>query len=180
MSLHDRIRDRFSTPLRIAAVCAAAGFLGGCFQPMYGGLAGGQLVDELQAIKVEPIPDRLGHYLGNELIFNLNGTGSSPTPRYRLVITARERVNSPLVDTVTARATAGTVLVDAEYKLYRIPYTEGDKPIIEDVAVSAVSYDRTSQRFANLRAARYAEIQNAKVLADQIRTRLAISLAKPS
>jgi LPS-assembly lipoprotein len=180
MSLHDRFKNRVSLPLRIAAVCAAAGFLGGCFQPMYGGVGGGQLVSELQAIKVEPIPDRLGHYLGNELIFNLNGTGSSPTPKYRLVVTARERVSSPLVDTVTARATAGTVLVDAEYKLYREPFTEGDKPIVEDVAVAAEGYDRSSQRFANLRAARYAEIQNAKVLADQIRTRLAISLAKPS
>ncbi|MDB5532335.1 MAG: hypothetical protein JWO28_650 [Hyphomicrobiales bacterium] len=180
MSLHDGFKDRFSLPLRIAAVCAAAGFLGGCFQPMYGGVGGGQLVSELQAIKVEPIPERLGHYLGNELIFNLNGTGSSPAPKYRLIVTARERVSSPLVDTVTARATSGTVLIDAEYKLYREPYTDGDKPIIEDVAVAAESYDRTSQRYANLRAARYAEIQNAKVLADQIRTRLAISLAKPS
>jgi len=180
MSSYDRLRARFTLPLRIAVVCAVAGFLGGCFQPMYGGVAGGQLVEELQAIKVEPIPERLGHYLANELIFNLNGTGSSPPPKYRLVITARERVNSPLVDTVTARATAGTVLVDAEYKLYRLPFTEGDKPIVEDVAVSAVSYDRTSQRYANLRAARAAEIQNAKVLADQIRTRLALSLAKPS
>jgi LPS-assembly lipoprotein len=180
MSSFDRLKVRFTLPLRIAVVCAAAGFLGGCFQPMYGGVGGAQLVDDLQAIKIDPIPDRLGHYLANELTFNLNGTGSSPAPRYKLVITARERVTTPLVDTVTARATAGTVLVDAEYKLYRLPYTEGDRPIVEDVAVAAESYDRTSQRYANLRAARYAEIQNAKVLADQIRTRLAINLAKPS
>ena len=172
-SLHDRLG-------RFAALGVAAALLGGCFQPMYGGAAGGRLVAELQAIKVEPIPERLGHYLGNELIFALNGTGSSVAPKYRLVITARERVSSPVIDTVTARATAGVVLVDAEYRLYRLAGAEGDKPIIEDIAVAAASYDRTSQRYANLRAARDAEIRDAKVLAEQIRTRLAASLAKPS
>ena len=40
-----------------------------------------------------------------------------------------------------------------------------------------VVYDRTSQRLSNVRAARDAEIRNAKVLADQIRTRIAIALA---
>ncbi|HEV2574608.1 MAG TPA: LPS assembly lipoprotein LptE [Beijerinckiaceae bacterium] len=164
---------------RIAALAMAGGLalsLGGCFQPMYGGLAGEQLQDDLAAIKVEPVPERLGHYLGNELIFALNGTGSTVVPKYRLVITARERVSSPLVDTVTARATAGTVLVDAEYKLYSV--TDDQKPVLEGVAVAAQSYDRTSQRFANQRAARDAEIRNAKVIADQIRTRLAAGLAR--
>ena len=39
------------------------------------------------------------------------------------------------------------------------------------------SYDRTSQRFANIRAARDAEIRDAKALADQIRTRIMAALA---
>lgn len=166
---------------RVAALAVAGTLalsLGGCFQPMYGGLAGQQLQDDLAAIKVEPVPDRLGHYLGNELIFALNGTGSSVPPRYRLVIAARERVSSPLVDTVTARATAATVLIDAEYKLFTT--TDDQKPVLEGVVVAAQSYDRTSQRFANQRAARDAEIRNAKVLADQIRTRLAAGLAHKS
>ncbi len=42
------------------------------FQPLYGPLsAGGDVAGELQAIEVSPIPNRLGHYLGNELIFAL-------------------------------------------------------------------------------------------------------------
>lgn len=166
---------------RIAALALAGGLalgLGGCFQPMYGGLAGAQLQDDLAAIKVEPVPERLGHYLANELIFALNGTGSTVTPKYRLVITARERVSTPLIDTVTARATAATVLVDAEYKLYSV--IDDKNPVLEGIAVAAQSYDRTSQRFANLRAARDAEIRNAKVIADQIRTRLAAGLARKS
>jgi LPS-assembly lipoprotein len=46
------------------------------------------------------------------------------------------------------------------------------------VAFTFASYDRTSQRFANIRAARDAEIRDAKVLADQIKTRLAVALAR--
>ena len=45
------------------------------------------------------------------------------------------------------------------------------------------SYDRTSERFANIRAARDAEIHDAKQLSDQLRIRLAAFLTdfrKPS
>ena len=107
----DRLR-----PLLRGTVLAAALLLGGCFQPMYGSL-NGQLQGELQAIAVDPIPDRLGHYLGNELIFAFNGTGSTVTPKYRLLVTVAERVQTPLIDTFSSRATAATVFVDANYQL---------------------------------------------------------------
>jgi LPS-assembly lipoprotein len=41
----------------------------------------------------------------------------------------------------------------------------------------AASYDRTSQRFTNLRAARDAEIRDAKSLSDQISTLIAAAIA---
>jgi LPS-assembly lipoprotein len=150
--------------------------LAGCYEPLYGGVAGGQLQSDLAAIKIDPIPDRLGHYLGNELSFALNGTGSTVAPKYRLVITPVERVNSPVIDTISGRATAGTIVVDAEYRL--MPIAGGD-PLAQGVAFTAASYDRTSQRFANIRAARDAEIRDAKALSDQIRTRLAAALSAP-
>ena len=142
---------------------------------MYGGPNGEALVHELRAIKVEPVPDRLGHYLANELIFALNGTGSNPPPKYRLQIKVSQRVQSPIIDSVSGRATAGTVLVDADYTLVPIG---GGAPVASGTAFAAASYDRSSQRFANIRAARDGEIRGAKALADQIRTRLAIALAK--
>ena len=147
--------------------------LSGCFQPLYGSL-GGHLGDELQAIAVDAIPDRVGHYLGNELIFAFNGTGSEVPPRYRLQVTLTEKVQTPLVDTFAGRASAATVVVEARYKLVPIA---GGEPLAEGIATSLASYDRTAQRFANLRAARDAEIRNAKTLADQIRTRVAAALA---
>ena len=147
--------------------------LGGCLQPLYGGSGGAELQADLAAIAIDPIPDRLGHYLGDELIYALNGTGSQVTPRYRLTITVAEHVQTPLVDTVTAQATSATVVVDANYKL---THSEGGAPITEGTAFNAAIYDRTINRFADTRAARDAEIRDAQELADQIRTRLAIAL----
>lgn len=166
----------FWTAARAAALSLSLSApLAGCFQPMYGGPSGQALVEDFRAIKVEPIPERLGHYLGNELIFALNGTGSATPPRYRLVINVRQRVQAPLVDTVSGRATSGMLIVDADYRLLPIA---GGSPVASGVAFVTASYDRTSQRFANLRAARDAEIRSARSLADQIRTRLAADLSR--
>ena len=161
---------------RCMAVVIASSSLAGCYEPLYGGSAGQQLQGDLAAIAIEPIPDRLGHYLGNELSFTLNGTGAAVPPRYRLTVAPRERVQSPVIDTISGRATAGTLVVDAEYKL--TPFAGGE-PVTQGVAFSAASYDRTNQRFANIRAARDAEIRDAKALAEQIKTRLASALSKP-
>jgi LPS-assembly lipoprotein len=150
--------------------------LGGCFQPLYGPLAtGGSLESELQAIAVNPIvPERLGHYLENELAFAFNGTGSTVVPKYRLTVTLRERVQTPVIDTVSARATAATLIVDADYTLTP---AAGGEAITKGTAFSVAAYDRTSQRVSNVQAARDAETRNAKVIADAIRTRIAAALA---
>jgi LPS-assembly lipoprotein len=160
---------------RIFAALLIGLALSGCLQPLYGPLsAGGDVAGELQAIAVEPIPNRLGHYLGNELIFGFNGTGSQVPPKYRLIVTVTENVQTPLLDTVTGYPSAANVVVNADYRLMPVGGTE---PITKGQATVVASYDRTSQRFSNLRAARDAEIRDAKRLADQIRTRVAAAIA---
>jgi LPS-assembly lipoprotein len=149
--------------------------LSGCIQPLYGPLsAGGDVAGELQAVAVEPIPNRLGHYLGNELIFGFNGTGSWVPPKYRLIVTVTENVQTPLIDTVSGYPSAANVVVNADYRLMPVGGTE---PVTKGQATVVASYDRTSQRFSNLRAARDAEIRDAKTLADQIRIRVAAAIA---
>ena len=161
---------------RLAPLGAALA-LGGCLQPMYGQFAEGGpgLQHELQAIAVEPIPDRIGHYLGDDLIFDLNGTGSNVTPKYRLFVTLNESVQTPLIDTVSGRASSGTLVVNADYRL--IDAVTG-LPITKGTCYVFKSYDRTSERFANIRAARDAEIRDAKQLSDQVRIRLATALSQ--
>ena len=108
------------------------------------------------------MPARFGHDLRDELISDLNGTGSAPPPKYRLTITDKERVQSALIDIVTRRASNATVVVDLDYVL------------------GAASYNRSEQRFANIRAARDAERRDAKTMADEITQRVAAALAARS
>jgi LPS-assembly lipoprotein len=173
MSLVERPHRRALPRLFAALLMGLA--LSGCIQPLYGPLsAGGDVAGELQAIAVEPIPNRLGHYLGDDLIFGFNGTGSQVPPKYRLFVTVTENVQTPLLDTVSGYPSAANVVVNADYRLMPVGGTE---PVTKGQATVVASYDRTNQRFANLRAARDAEIRDAKTLADQIRIRVAAAIA---
>ncbi len=151
--------------------------LAGCIEPLYGASGGfdsSPLAAELQAIQVDEIPGRMGHYVHNELIYAFNGTGSTVLPRYRLTVTLRERVQTPIIDTVTGRATSATVIADADYHLVTWPE---NVEVTKGTAFNIASYDRFSNRFSNVRAARDSEIRDAKVIADLIRTRIATEMA---
>jgi LPS-assembly lipoprotein len=174
MSLLEERRHRRA----YAALLMGLSFSGCSIQPLYGSLpSGGNVADELQTVAVDPIGGRLGHYLGDELIFGFNGTGSHVPAKYHLTVTVSETAQTPLLDTVTGYPTAANVVVNADYKL--VP-TGGGEPVAKGRVVALSSYDRSSERFANLRAARDAEIRDAKTLADQLRTRLAADLAARS
>jgi LPS-assembly lipoprotein len=160
-------------PLALVSIALAAA-VGGCVEPLYNAQGPGVLEGELQAIKVDPIPDRFGHYLERELRFAFNGTGSEVTPKYRLVVKLSERVQAPVVDTVTSRATSATLIGDATYQLFAVGGTE---PLVKGVAFSVASYDRVSQRISNIQAARDAEIRDAKAIAEQIRTQILARMA---
>ena len=162
--------------IRAALACFALALpVAGCFQPLYGACVGGvSMAQSLASITVTPIPDRLGYYLTNELTFAFYGGGAPVERKYRLTITLHERVQTPLVDTVSGRATAAIIGIDADYRLTAI---DTGAEIDSGTAFVTEDYDRSSQRFANIRAARDAEIRGAKVLADQIRTRIAAKLA---
>jgi len=166
----------FNSRLRFAALALAAAMLSSCIEPLYGPLSSNaSLAEELQAIEVAPIAERAGHYVRNELIFGLNGTGSQVAPRYLLTVTLKEQARSPIIDTVTYRATEATVILDADYKLVTIP---DGKEVTKGVQTSIASYDRFSSRITNVRAARDAEQRDARTIAEAIRTRIATALAE--
>lgn len=176
MSSADHRTSRRSALRALALASALQLVLGGCLRPMYGPANDGSNVTaDLSGIIVDELPDRLGHYLVQEVRFALDGSGAeSGTPRYRLSMTATETVQSAIVNTSTGRATAATLHVRVVYTLKSLP---GEKSIHDGTAIMTASYDRGPQRFASVRAARDAEIRIAKTLADQIRTRLAAYFA---
>ena len=171
-------KDRPNRPLLLSPrflILGAFLLLGGCFRPVYLDQSSAGVATELAAIKIDPIPDRLGHYLETELAFLLNPSSNAVKAKYRLIIRPNSNTRTPVIDTISGRASAGSLAIDAEYKLLPL---QSDKPIITGTAFVVASYDRTNQRFANIRAARDAEIRDAKALAEQIKTRLTADLSK--
>ena len=165
---------------RLACVAGLTLGLSACFRPLYGPTASGESVQGLLAsVRVDDVAmaqgqERLGHYLRSELIFDLDGSGQPVSKRYRLKLSGSEVVQTPIVSSTTGRAEAGTIVANIKYSLEDLA---GVKVISEGVATSTATYDRSVQRFASQRAARDAEIRLARVLADQIKTRIASVLS---
>src|ERR1700727_3360744 len=103
----------WSRSLPVLAALALAGALAGCFQPLYSEAAHPGLVEDVRAIEVEPIKDRIGHYLGDNLITDLNGTGQTPTPKYKLTVTVSTASPTPTVSSLTNVATSAPMPAEA-------------------------------------------------------------------
>ena len=164
----------WSRGLPVLAALALAATLAGCFQPLYSETAHPGLVEDLRAIEVEPIKDRIGHYLGDNLITDLNGTGQTPTPKYKLTVTVTTASTTPTVSSRTNVATSATMTAEAHYTLNK---ADGGAQVLTGVANANASYDRTQQRYSDLRAARDGEIRLARALSQEISLRLAAQLA---
>jgi LPS-assembly lipoprotein len=159
--------------LGIALVLPLA--VAGCLRPLYGEAAsGGTVQGKLAGIVVDEVPDRIGHYLVEELRFDLDGSGASEKPRYRLSVAVSESIGSAIVSSVTGRAVGATITANATYTLKEIGT---DKTVLTGRTIASASYDRSEQRFAAVSAANDAEIRIAKNLSDQIRTRIAAHFA---
>jgi LPS-assembly lipoprotein len=164
----------------IAMVAGLALGLSACFRPLYGPTASGDsLQTTLASIDVPELkwPDaqaRVGHYLRSELVYALNGSGSDTPKRYVLNLSLTQSLTTPIVDSESGRAQSATIIGSLAYTLTN---PDGTTIITKGTATSQSTYDRFEQRFATVRAARDAEIRLAKVLAEQIRTRLAAALS---
>ena len=174
------VRIAADLALRIGGVLLIAAGLSACFRPLHGPTASGvPLTAVLAAIEVEevavaPAYERFSHYLRSEVVYNLNGSGVPAPKRYRLALAFSSRLNMPIVDTASGRAQSATLVGDVTYILKSF---DGARTIATGKVQGSASYDRNVQRFATVRAARDAEIRLARVLADQIRTRVALAVS---
>ena len=172
-------------PNRLTRLCAAlalAGLTAGCFQPLYSQQAsvGGPAVgDKLSSVEVAPIdaPNgtrlaRVGFEVRNSLIYDLTGGRGAAAANYKLDIRLSSSQTQVIVDINTARPDIQNYGIDAIYTLTDI--TTGKK-VVSGQTFSRVSYDipGQQQRFAGDRGLRDAENRAAKVIADNIRSRLA-------
>jgi LPS-assembly lipoprotein len=153
-----------------------AAVVGGCvFQPMYAQTplfgSGPSLRDALRDVEVASIQGRIGNELRNDLIYELTGgEGNQVQAPFRLTLVANVSSFSPVIDTESGRPVSEMVSFDVTYKLHDVVR---DRIVLTEQALARVSIDRSQQRFANVRAVRDAENRAAKVVAEQIRSRLA-------
>jgi len=165
---------------RLLLVLGLAGLTAGCFQPMYGTNAGGgALLNKMDSVEVAPIDSpngtrlaRVGVNLRNEVIYALTGGGAQAATNYRLNIRLSSTNLQVLIDITTARPEIQNYGIDAVYSLTDV--TTG-KVVVTGQTFSRVSYNipGQQQRFAGDRGLRDAEDRAAKVIAENIRNRLA-------
>lgn len=166
------LRDFF----RLAGVGAIALTLAGCFQPMYAdrsitGQNGPNLREAMRDVEVVAVEGRLGQELRNNIIFELTGgAGNSAGAPYKLNMTVSNTSFSAILDTTSGLPETETVSLDVNYKLKDVA---NDKIVLTDKAIARVTIDRTAQRYARVRAVRDAENKAAKIVAEQMRARVA-------
>lgn len=168
--------------LRLAAAMALAGAVGGCFQPMYAehSPTGGPGVrDMLAAVEIPQISapqgqsiSRIAVEVQNELRFGFTGGSGAPAPTHRLTITLSQGNSAVIVDRNTGRAEFSNYGLTATYSLIEIATS---KNVMNAQSTTRVTYDvpGQEQRFAAARGLKDAESRAAKVIADQIKMRLA-------
>lgn len=162
----------------LAATMLIAAMIGGCIQPLYGDYTtskiGGSTRDALKSVEIPEIKGLIGHYLRNELVFGLDGGGEpDATKRLRLEAAITEGIEVVSVDYISGRADSATLVATANWTVKRI---DNGQVVATGVNVARAPYDRSSQRFATVRAARDAQIRAAKSLAEIIRGQLAADL----
>jgi LPS-assembly lipoprotein len=175
----DRIR-RFAC--RLAGVACLGGLAGGCFQPLYGehSLTNAPAIGPaLAGVDVNQIPApsgsseaRVGVEVRNQLLFDLTGGAAPPPPTHRLAIRMTSNRMSVIVDITSGRPDVEDYALNVNYTLTDI---KTGKPVVTANTFARVSYDipGQAQRFARARGLRDAENRAAKLIADNIKARLA-------
>jgi LPS-assembly lipoprotein len=154
----------------------------GCFQPLYGDrtVTGGPGISNyLKSVQVEQIdaPNgtpaaRLAVEVRNQLMFDLTGGDSAAYPTHQLKIALAPTQRQVIVDVTTARPEVQNYGINAVYSLVDL---NTKQVVVSGQTFTRVSYDipGQQQRFAGARGLRDAENRAAKVIADQIQSRLA-------
>ena len=153
--------------------------LGSCgFQPLYVEKQGNSvwhydgeyntsIIKEMSQIKVEPIAERFGQLIRNELLDSLTPKGAPKKPKYKLYVElqSKEIIQQALRDDITATR---------ERVQYTVVYTlkkEGED-VVSGNSTAFVSYDIMANPYSTTFAQKKTEEDAAKIIANDIVLRL--------
>ena len=148
-----------------------AGSISGCgFRPLYGETAEGNSVasEELQTVRINPLPDRAGQKFHNLLRNRLNPKGQPQTPRYVLSISLSE-TQETLAIREDETATRANLTLNASF---RLTAAGSDESLLRGLSSSTNSFNIVDSQFATYVAEEDARERALRELSDDIRLRL--------
>jgi LPS-assembly lipoprotein len=151
-------------------VFATLAALAGCgFQPMYAERATGSVNDDLQAVRIAPLPQRSGQILHNYLRDDINPYGQPATPAYELRIGLAETTDDSGIrrDETASRE---IITMRAAFELVDL---RADAVVFQGQARTSTAYNILDDRFASIISADDARDRALRELSADIKLRLA-------
>jgi LPS-assembly lipoprotein len=153
----------------------------GCFQPLYGDRSASgspslrQALSGVEIIQIAAPPNtpeaRLAVQIQNELRFSFTGGGGAAPPTHRLQVQIAGSRQVVSATAVTGLPVIENFVLNATYILTEIGT---NRPVLTGRATTTVSYDPAgTQRFARISGMQDAERRAARVISENVSTRLA-------
>jgi LPS-assembly lipoprotein len=161
--------------LAIALAAAVAQMLSGCgWAPLYADIASGPASEELRAIKVDPISERIGQRLEITLRSSLNPSGEPTTPRYLLKTRLSVALGNLGIQS-QGLATLGQLDVFADYTLSDLQ--SGSQLLANRVHV-ANSFDLNPNQYSTIVGEDDAAVRSVVELDQEIMARLTLFMQR--
>ncbi len=171
--------------MRTLAVLALSVLLAGCgFHPLYAtpDLPKGGMRGKLSSIYVEPVPERVGFQLRNQLIDLLDGQGQAAGARYILRVNLTTKSEAIGVQSQTAPGgvtqTAITRYNDKLTAEYDLVDPGTNQVVAHGVETGLSSYNVLASPYATLAVQQDSDRRAAEDIADRIRIDLAVWFAQ--
>ena len=146
------------------------------WHPLYGRTGDyGGAGQELATVHIQPIADRTGQNLYNELRDRMNPEGEPADPHYDLLIGLTEQEQQFLVQE-DQTATRVDLTLYANFALYERGSTQ---PVLIGQSRSTTTYDELTNQYASVVSSQDARRRGAVTLADDIANRVAVYLSQP-
>jgi LPS-assembly lipoprotein len=159
----------------LLAFAGAALALSGCgWTPLYADLEAGTASEELRAIRVDPIPERIGQRLAIALRNSLNPTGEPTPQRYRLNTTLTTYLSNLGIQS-QGLATLGKLDVYATY--YLVDAQSGNNLLVNTLHV-ANSFDLDPNQYSTIVGEDDASVRTVAELNQEIVTRLTLFMQR--
>ena len=153
--------------------------LGGCgFEPLYvekkhsnmwyyGGDFDTSISQEMAQVSIEPISQRFGQVMRNELLDLLTPKGAPKQPKYRLYVNLSSK-------NVSDQALRSDITATRKMVKYRVRYyiVEGTEKVLSGDSIAYVSYDILANPYSTTMAQKKGDEDAAKIIANDIALRL--------